>query len=110
MSMEQYNSHIEAVVMRRVRSMYLLRTYSAPVLSAAIALLALWGIGREVWVAHVFQNFNIELHAGNVARFLEVAFLDTRLAVQVLVIAVLVAGLWFAVNMFKLLKETAQYA
>ncbi|HVW71828.1 MAG TPA: hypothetical protein VHB93_01600 [Candidatus Paceibacterota bacterium] len=86
---------IEQTVMRRVRVARMVR----PLLSnAALALvlftLALYGVGREVWVAKVFEN----APHGNVLadlRFFLTAFLDTRLIVQTLCVAVVFAFVWF---------------
>ncbi|HVX90204.1 MAG TPA: hypothetical protein VHC20_01020 [Candidatus Paceibacterota bacterium] len=87
-------STIEQTVMRRVTAAHTLR----PLLSnAAFALvlfvLALYGVGREVWVAKVFENAP---HADIIAalRFFAYAFLDTRLIVQALCLAVLFAFVW----------------
>ena len=50
-------TNIERVVMRRVR---LIRILALVISTAALATLtfiaAMWGIGREVWVARVFEN------------------------------------------------------
>ncbi len=103
-------SNIENVVMRRVRRMYILRVFLTPtVLSILFLLLAVWGIGREVWVARVFQNMPSPVHVDAFARFAEIAFLNTRFAVQVLVLAVVTAGIWFAYNLVRLLQQTMRY-
>ena len=87
-------SNIETTVMRRVQTARMIR----PLLSnAALALvlfvLALYGVGREVWVARVFQNAP---HGNLLAdiQFFFTAFIDTRLIVQALCLAVLFAFLW----------------
>lgn len=88
-------SNIETTVMRRVQTAHMIR----PLLSnAALALvlfaLALYGVGREVWVAKVFEN----APHGNVLadlQFFLAAFLDTRLIVQALCLAVIFAFAWF---------------
>lgn len=50
-------SPIEKVVMRRVRRISILRMIiSGAVFAITLALLALYGLGREVWVAMVFRN------------------------------------------------------
>jgi hypothetical protein len=80
--------------MRRVHAAHGLRMlFSNAALALALFALALWGVGREVWVARVFQNAP---HHGilEAARFFTYAFLDTRLVVQVLCLAVLFAFIW----------------
>jgi hypothetical protein len=74
---------IERIVMRRVRRMrLLLLILSTIALAAVTAVAALWGIGREVWVARVFENGPHDL-LGRVA-YLGYAFAHTRLIVQAL--------------------------
>ncbi|HEY4522882.1 MAG TPA: hypothetical protein VJK73_00740 [Candidatus Paceibacterota bacterium] len=79
-------SNIERVVMRRVRTIRLVRPiFSMGALAFVIFILALWGIGREVWVARVFENApgSLALLPG----FYFAAFENTRLAVQLLTLA-----------------------
>ena len=86
-------SHIEDVVMRRVRRMrILLLILSTLTLAVLTTIAALWGIGREVWVARVFENSPHDL-LGRV-EYLWYAFLHTRFVVQVL--SVLTLGSLFA--------------
>lgn len=88
------NSSIESVVMKRVHAVHSLRMlFSNASLALVLFALALWGIGREVWVAHVFQNAP---HQGilEAARFFAYAFIDTRLIVQTLCLAALFALAW----------------
>jgi len=76
-------SAIERTVMRRVRVMRALRiAFSNGSIATVVCLLALWGIGREVWVAQVFQNAPKDLSAA--IRFFIYAFDHTRFAVQFL--------------------------
>lgn len=78
-------SPIERIVMQRVHLIRALRfAISSGAFSILISLLALWGIGREVWVAHVLQNAPQGLL--DAPRFYVDAFLHTRPIVQVLVI------------------------
>ena len=89
-------SDIERTVMRRVRMVHALQPFaSMGMLAALICIAALWGIGREVWVAHVFQNAP---HAGLVSlgRFYVAAFEHTKLAVQALVLVTGASALLFA--------------
>ena len=89
-------SNIERVVMRRVR---LIRILALVISTAALAALtfiaALWGIGREVWVAHVFENGPQDF-SGRV-EYLWYAFTHTRLIVQTLSVLTL-ASLFFLVR------------
>ena len=88
-------TNIERVVMRRVRTISVLRPlFSGGALAALILLLALWGIGREVWVAKVFANGPQDFFGQ--ARYFGYAFEHTRLVVQALSLAVLAAGLYRA--------------
>ncbi len=76
-------SNIERAVMRRVHLIRILGLIiSTSVLAILTLVLALWGIGREVWVARVFQNAPTDfIHIPN---FFIAAFGHTRLVVQVL--------------------------
>lgn len=84
-------STISKNVMRRVRIIHAVRPFfSGSALAALLFVVALWAIGREVWVAHVFRNLEVAIRAGTVSDFLIAAFVNTRFVVQVLV--VLAAG------------------
>jgi hypothetical protein len=85
------HSSISNTVMRRVRIIHAVRPLlSSTALGSLLFLLALYGIGREVWVSHVLQNFAMVAKTGSVLTFLTTAFVNTRFVVQVLV--VLAAG------------------
>lgn len=74
---------IEKNVMRRVRRISILRLIiSGAVFAVTIALLALYGIGREVWVARVFEN-GPQGFWGHML-YLVYAFEHTRFVVQAL--------------------------
>ena len=86
-------SDIERTVMRRVHTVRAVRPLiSTGALAAVICGAALWGIGREVWVAHVFENAP---SAGFLAlsRFYLAAFEHTNIAVQTLVLATAISAL-----------------
>jgi hypothetical protein len=83
-------SNIERIVMQRVHLIRALRfAISASVFSTLVSIIGLWGIGREVWVAHVLQNAPKNIF--NIPWFYFSAFEHTRLIVQVLVVLTLVA-------------------
>jgi hypothetical protein len=102
------NSIIKAKVMTRVRTVHVLRNvFSTPVLSAAVFVLAAWGIGREVWVARVLQNEPPVTFADAYAviHFYAYAFLDTRFIVQALSIVAIGALVWLGYSMVKNLQQ-----
>ncbi len=81
-------SVIERTVMQRVHLIRALRfAVSSGTVSLLVSILALWGIGREVWVANVLQNAPADLLG--LPRFYLAAFLQTRLIVQALILLVL---------------------
>lgn len=89
-------SNIELVVMRRVRTIRVIRPFvSAGAFAFVILVGALWGIGMEVWVAHVLENAP---SAGVIAlgQFYLAAFEHTRLTVQVLALTTLVSLVYIA--------------
>ena len=86
---------LEQNVMRRVRRIYYLRPFiSGAGLSGAVAVLSLYGIGREVWVARVLENAPHDLTA--LPHFAFAAFANTDLIVQALSLMVIVATVYFA--------------
>jgi hypothetical protein len=81
------SSSISNTVMRRVRIIAAVRPFlSGTALASVLFLLAVWGIGREVWVAHIIQNMPQATDITALTRFLVAAFLNTRFIVQVLTI------------------------
>lgn len=88
-------SNIERVVMRRVRIIRILRPIiSSGALAVFVFVVALWGIGREVWVARILQNAPSNLT--DAARFYFYALDHTRLVVQALVFITLAALVYAA--------------
>ena len=88
-------SSIEKTVMRRVRRIRILRSvFSAFTASCVVLLLALWGIGREVWVAKVFANGPQDLLGR--AWYLSYAFEHTHLIVQALSLFALASLIYLA--------------
>ena len=98
-------STIERIVMRRVRTIRMLNAaFSLTTLSAAAGVLALWGIGREVWVAKVFANGPQDT-LGH-AFYLVYAFLHTQFLVQALTLVALVSVVYIARAMARVISET----
>lgn len=86
-------SNIERIVMQRVHLIHALRfAVSSSVLSTIISALALWGIGTQVWVAHVLQN--APANPLNLLFFYFTAFMHTRLIVQALVLLMIVSFIY----------------
>ncbi len=93
--MNDSRTNIERIVMQRVHLIRALRfAISSGVFSTLVSLLALWGIGRQVWVAHVLQNS--PTHLLNLPQFYLTAFLHTTFFVQVLILLTLGALLYVA--------------
>lgn len=93
-------SNIEAIVMRRVRAAHVLRPLvSGGAIALAVFIFALWGIGREVWVAQVFANGPQGLLGKT--EYLAYAFENTRITVQALCIAAFFAMLFFFRDLFR---------
>jgi hypothetical protein len=98
-------SNIEAVVMRRVFTAHALRPLvGGAALALVIAVFALWGIGREVWVAKVLENAPADYTLA--PRFFIEAFINTRIAVQLFTLAALGGILWFFRDLFRTLSFT----
>lgn len=96
------HSRIEQIVMRRVRLIRILGLIISTGVFAALAFaIALWGIGREVWVARVFENMPHE-GVATFATFWFAAFLHTRVIVQILLLATLT-------SLFFLAREVARF-
>lgn len=90
-------STIERTVMRRVYIIRALRpVISMGAFSATVFVLALWGIGREVWVARVFENMPHSGDAFAVTRFYAAAFGHTDLVVQALTLAMFASVIYIA--------------
>ncbi|MHB0865547.1 MAG: hypothetical protein ACYC1Y_01425 [Minisyncoccota bacterium] len=93
-------SNIERIVMRRVRRVRMLRALlSNAMLATLVFALALWGIGREVWVARVLENSPHDI--ASLPQFYLAAFDHTRFIVQALSLVTLAA-------LITLARETAR--
>lgn len=103
--MESMNnqSNIERIVMRRVRLIRILAlVISTATLAVLTTIVALWGIGREVWVTQVFENMPQISDTGTFMSFWLSAFLGTQFIVQVLTVLTLISLLF-------LLLETVRF-
>jgi len=93
--MNNSRSNIERIVMQRVHLIRALRfAISSGTLSMLVSVFALWGIGREVWVARVLQNAPPNIL--DLPRFYLMAFEHTRLIVQALVLLMLASLIYVA--------------
>lgn len=95
---------IERIVMRRVRLIRVLRLVISTVVLAALTFVAaLWGIGREVWVARVFENApqGLSGHLG----YLLYAFMHTHLIVQMLTVLTLGSFLYLLIELTRLVSD-----
>ncbi|MDP2655071.1 MAG: hypothetical protein Q8P17_00710 [bacterium] len=78
-------SNIERIVMQRVHLIRALRfAISSGAFSMLVSALALWGIGREVWVTRVLQN--APANPFGLLQFYFAAFIHTHITVQVLIL------------------------
>jgi hypothetical protein len=91
---------IEKIVMRRVYATHVLRPFvSGTTLALVLMLFALWGIGREVWVARVFENAPRDLLPAS--QFFMDAFVHTRVIVQALTLAALGSIIWLSRDLLR---------
>jgi len=110
----QNNTHsaVRSIVMSRVRTIHALQmVFNTTVASIGIFILALYGIGREVWVSRVLQNMPSPMNAANfgaVLHFYMSAFMDTRHIVQFLSIVALVAVIWLVYNITVQITKTTR--
>ncbi len=90
-------TNIERVVMRRVRLIRILALIISTAMFAVLTtIVALWGIGREVWVAHVVENMPSMSNIGALLNFWVSAFLNTHLIVQALTVLTFISLLFLA--------------
>ena len=99
---------MERIVMRRVRIIRILGLLlSTAVLSVLTLVATLLGIGREVWVARVFQNAPADiLHLPN---FFGAAFMHTHVIVQALVVFTLASLVFLVREIVRLATSTFFY-
>ncbi|MBI4065694.1 hypothetical protein HY412_00680 [Candidatus Kaiserbacteria bacterium] len=83
--MNDMQTNVERNVMRRIR---LIRLLVLIISTATFAILtfvaAMWGIGKEVWVARVLENAPTDF--SHLPNFFFAAFIHTSLIVQVLIV------------------------
>lgn len=95
---------IERVVMRRVR---LIRLLALIISTATLAILtfvaALWGIGKEVWVARVFQNTPADF--SHLPNFFFAAFMHTSFIVQALTLLTLASFVFLVLEIVRVLSS-----
>jgi len=99
------DSILKRNVMRRVRTIHVVRPFvNETTLATLVAIAALWGIGREVWVAKVFENTPVDIVSAT--RFFASAFSETELVVQALTLATVVALAYLARAFVRTLTPT----
>ncbi|MEK7125968.1 MAG: hypothetical protein AAB517_00670 [Patescibacteria group bacterium] len=93
--MNDIQTNIEKTVMRRINLIRMLGLVISTVTLAILTLiLALWGIGKEVWVERVFQNAPDDFM--ELPNFFIAAFGHTRLVVQILAILTFASFIYLA--------------
>lgn len=103
-TMNESRTDIELIVMRRVHLIRILKLIiSTIVLATLTAVAALWGIGREIWVARVFENAPLNLD--DLPRFYFAAFTHTNLIVQALTLLTLASLLYLAFETARLVID-----
>lgn len=105
------SSSLHSTVMRRVRIAYYLNILlSGTTLAGALLLSSLYLIGREVWVAKVFENMPSITEAAALVTFFVRAFMTTDFIVQALVMLALSAGIVFARSVGKMVVVGPRFA
>lgn len=108
--MNNLDSSLKIRVMQRVRVIHMLRpVLSSTVLAALLFLVALWGVGQEVFVAHVFANMPPLVNVAAVTRFFVSAFVNTRFVVQAFSIVALGAFIWLVRDLVRTVVPSARF-
>lgn len=90
-------SKIKQNVMLRVKAIRLMRPFASDASAAfALLLVALYGIGNEVWVAKVVANMPSVFDLAAMTNFMVAAFVHTEFVVQVLAVLALGAMIYAA--------------
>ncbi len=98
-------SNIEKIVMQRIKRIRVLRAiFSNGALASFVLALALWGIGKEVWVSKVFANGPQDI-LGHLT-YLAYAFTHTHLIVQILSLLTLTALIILAREVSRMLAHS----
>jgi hypothetical protein len=98
-------SNIERIVMRRILLIRILRlVISTAVLAVLTTIAALWGIGKEVWVARIFENAPPNI--GDLPNFYLAAFMHTHIIVQILTVLTLASLIYLAWEIVRLVVHT----
>lgn len=83
-------------VMRRVRTIHALKSAASGIgISVFLLVASLYVIGREVWVARVWENMPSVSDVAAFSRFFTYAFTHTQFSVQVLILLTIAAAVWF---------------
>ncbi|MFZ3043750.1 MAG: hypothetical protein WA058_01425 [Minisyncoccia bacterium] len=99
-------SDIERIVMRRVHLIRILGLIiSTAVLAVFATIAALWGIGKEVWVARIFENAPSRI--GDLPNFFIAAFFHTNILVQALVVLTLVSLIYLVREMVRFVMNAS---
>ncbi len=105
------NSRIKSVVLRRARFIHTVRPLvSGTALALALVLVSVYSISREVWVARVIENMPSPANVAAFWRFIEVAFLNTSFAVQVLSVLLVAGTIWVARDVARTVGQSPRYA
>ena len=103
-------THTSKIVMRRVRVVHALRPlFSSAVYAGLLFIVSVWGIGREVWVAHVISNLAVVHSPEALGTFFVTAFLNTGFIVQVLTVLAGGALVWLVYHMPKAVFSEQQF-
>ncbi|MES2668406.1 MAG: hypothetical protein V4644_01795 [Patescibacteria group bacterium] len=101
---------ISRIVMKRVHRIHAIRMAAAPLGGAIVFLIALWSIGREVWVAKVFENMPALLDVPAVLGFYTSAFLGTDLLVQACSVSAAASLIWIASELARHIRVPHRFA
>ena len=102
-------SKIERQVMASVGTIYAARALvSATALKLYVCALALFALGRLVWVERVFSNFS-QVGLSHAAEFIYAAILNTDLMVQLILLALVVVGVSLVRDLMHLVQPRAAY-
>lgn len=97
--------------MRRVHVIHAARPFlSGTTLASVLFLLAVWGLGREVWVSHIVQNMPQATNIAALTRFFTAAFLNTRFVVQVLTLLAGTAFVYALADFMRALRTNYRFA